>query len=281
LSVGSDELKIVVSYDLGGLGAEVGKPLLVQWRWFDSKPTLLLWIGLLMLLILPQENRKWQAWLIMIVPLLAVALRLVVASDSVSVDLMIQLIVTFAIAWAAVWLLAPYLNRGSRVRALLSALAVTAVVGTVAYLSYFGFWCSAQEAGMVICFWIVGSVSLLLGLGLSGACCRGKFHPGVLAVWLMFWLPLVTAVGMAGVFVTAILIIEGPGVGFLVQVVLSVLFASLFVSAFLYAVNLPIVFLAGMTDCYRERLRTMVHRGEVAANPFGEEARADAIPVEA
>jgi hypothetical protein len=43
-----------------------------------------------------------------------------------------------------------------------------------------------------------------------------------------------------------------------VQVVIAVLFGSLFVSGGLYAVNLPVMILAGLTDCYGERLRAMV-----------------------
>jgi MFS family permease len=274
----------VASHNLGKLGAEEGKPVLVQWRWFDSKPTLPLWIGLLLLLVVPKENRKWQAWLILMVPLLAVALRLFYfmpgLGSSAGFDIMIQLVVTFAIGWAAVWLLAPYLSRGSRLRAFVSALAVMFVVGLVAYLSYFGFWCSSQAPAMTICFWIVGSVSLLLALTLSGACCRKRFHSGIIASWLMLWLPLLTAIGTVVGFAGMIIVEGGLGLAFIVQVVLMMLFGSLFVSGFLYAVNLPVMFLAGLTDCYRDRLRGMVFRESSGDNPFGQTSLAGENPFE-
>jgi len=278
-------LKIVASHNLGKLGAEEGKPVLVQWRWFDSKPTLPLWIALLLLLVVPKENHKWQAWLILVVPLGAVALRLFYfvpsLGSSAGFDLLIQLIVTFAITWAAVWLLAPYLGSGSRLRAFVSALAVMFVVGLVAYLGYFGFWCSSQATARVICFWIIGCVSLLLALALSGACCRKMFHTGVIAIWLILWLPVVTAIGMAVGFGAMILIFEGGlGPAFIIQVVLSVVFGALFVSGFLYAVNLPVMALAGLTECYRERLRAMVYRDRFEGESLVQATLADGNPFE-
>ena len=255
----------MASHNLGKLGAEEGKPVLVQWRWFDSKPTLPLWIGLLLLLVVPKENHKWQAWLILVVPLTAVALRLFYfvpsLGSSAEFDLLIQLILTFAIAWAAVWLLAPYLGTGNRLRAFVSALAVMLGVGLVGYLAYFGFSFSSETLGPEICFWTVGCVSLLLALALSGACCRETFHPGLIAAWLILWLPVATAIGGAVGFGAMILIVERAlGPAFILQVVLSVVFGSVFVSGFLYAVNLPVLLLAGVTDCYRDRLRAMVYR---------------------
>ena len=279
-------MKIVASHNLGKLGAEEGKPVLVQWRWFDSKPTLPLWIALAVLLVVPKENRKWQAWLILVVPLMAVALRVFYfvppLGSSAGFDLMIQFIVTFAIAWAAVWLLTPYLGSGSRPRALASALAVMIGVGLVAYLGYFGLWCDSQEPAMVICFWIVGCVSLLFALALSGASCRDRFHPGLIAAWLILWLPLSTAICMAVGFGAMILISEGVnGLGFIIiQVMVSVLFGSLFVSGFLYVLNLPILVLAGMTDCYRDRLRAMAYRDPFTGNPFAQSFPAEGNPFE-
>ncbi len=266
-------MKIVASHELGKVGAEEGKPVLVKWRWFDSKPTLPLWVGLFLLLVLPKENRKWQAWLILVLPLMAVALRLFyfvpwLGSDA-GFDLLIQMIVTFAIAWAAVWLLAPYLSSGSRWRATALAAAVMFVVGLVAYLGYFGFWCSSDGPAGVMLFWGVGSPSLLLALALSGVCCRKEFHPAMIALWLVLWLPLFTAIAVGVGFSTMMLIIEGGlGPAFIFQVILSVLFGSLVISGLLYAVNLPVMFLAGMTDCYRERLRAMVYRDRVGDSPF-------------
>ena len=259
-------MKILASHNLGELGAEEGKPVLLQWSWFDSKPTLPLWIGLLLLLVVPKENRKWQAWLILVVPLLAAALRLFYLipslGSSAGADALIQGVVTFAIAWAAVWLLAPYFSTGSRLRAIVSALLVMFAVGLAGYLTYFGFLFSLDTLGPALCFWAVGCVSLLLALALSGACCRQTFHPGLIVAWLMLWLPVVTAIAIL-VGMVAVGLISGGAGGLgviLIQIVVAVLFGSLFVSGALYAVNLPVMILALLTSCYRGRLQAMVYR---------------------
>ena len=260
--------------DLGKLGTEEGKPVLVQWRWFDSKPTLPLWIGLLLLLVVPKENRKWQAWLILAVPLTAAALRLfyLVPSfgSSTGLDAMIQIIVTFAIAWAAVWLSVPYLSTGTRLRAFASALAVMFAVGLVGYLAYFGFSFSSETLGPSITFWTIGCVSLLLALAASGACCRETFHSGMVALWLILWLPLLTAGCMVvGVFSVSLMSVAAGGLAvFFIQIVMVGLFGSVFVSGLLYAVNLPVMLLAGVTDCYRERLRAMLYRDPFEGKPL-------------
>ncbi len=282
MSVGNEELRIVASHNLGEVGAKEAKPTVVQWRWFDGKPTLPLWIGLLVLLVVPKENHKWQAWLILVVPLLACALRLFYLipswGASAGFDLMLQFIVTFAIAWAAVWLLAPYLSKGSRPRALALALAVMVAVGTVGYLAYFGFSSASDTLVSAVCFWTGGCLALLLALGLSGACCRGRFHPGLIAVWLMLWLPLFTAIGMVVTVLSTLGVAGVLGPAILLQVVLSVMFGSLFMSGALYALNLPVLLLAGLTDCYGERLRAMVYREPAESEPIGQSPFADGNP---
>lgn len=277
----------MAAHDLGKLGAEQGKPVLLQWSWFDSKPTLPLWIGLLLLVVLPRENHKWQAWLILAVPLAAAALRLFYLipslDSSAGFDGMIQIIVTFAVAWAAVWLLTPYFSTRSRLRAIVSALLVMFAVGILGYVTYFGFSFSLDTLVPSICFWAVGCVSLLLALALSGACCRDTFHPGLIVAWLTLWLPVVTAIGMLIGMLLVGLMSGGAG-GFaviLLQVALAVLFGSLFVSGALYAINLPVMILALLTDCYRDRLRAMVYRDPFEGDSFAQTPLADGNPFKA
>ncbi len=77
----------------------------------------------------------------------------------------------------------------------------------------------------------------------------------------MLWLPVVTAVGMTGTMGVMIIISEGSlGVGFLIMMVLQIFFVSLFFSIFLYLLNLPVLFLAWRTECYRMRLQNMIYR---------------------
>jgi len=254
-------LTIVAAYDLGEVGAAEGRPVSVSWRWYDSKPTLPLWILLGVLLLIPPQNRNWQAWLILTLPLATAALRWVVPSDSADIDLLLQLIVSLAIAWSCAWLLMPYLAGGGRLRSIARVLAVLFAVGAVAFVSYFGFWCSAQEPAMAIGFWVATCTSLLLAMLVSGMCCGGRFHPALFTVWLLLFLPLVNAICVAGIFTLMTPLVVGVADPIiLVSMFVSAAFISLFVSGILFALNLPVILLAMGTACYRERLEALVCR---------------------
>ncbi len=263
MTVGTGELEVRVSHDLGALGAGQGEPVLVQWRWYDNAPMLPLWLGLAVLLVVPRQNRHWQAWTILALPLPAAALQLFFFlpgfDQSAGFDSFVQLIVTFAIAWSAVWLLVPYLATRNRTAGFLSALAVMLAAGLVAYVGYFGFGVSSQDLH-AIGFWAIGCVALPGGLMLSGGSCRADYHPGRIALWLALWLPLITAVGMTGWFALLLLPLAGggPGILFLLMMAMSVMFLTVFVAGFLYALNAPVLLLAGLTDCYGRRMRKLV-----------------------
>ena len=286
MSVGNRELKIVASSPGSEVIASEGKPVLMPWRWRYSKPTLLLWVALLVLLVVPKENRNWQAWLILVVPALALLLRLFYLIPSVGsssgFDLLIQFIVTFAIGWACVWLAAPFISGESRRRSLLLAGAVMMGVGLLAYLGYFGFW-SGTTGTMTIFMWCLTCVALLLSLGVSGKCCGGHVHPGMLALWLLLWLPVVTAACVVTMYTSTMLIQGVSDLTILFIMIVPMLFMSAFGSAFLYIVTAPILLLAGLTDCYGERFRRMLSRAPreepsnadilpEGGNPFGSEA---------
>lgn len=268
MSVGNEELKIVASSDLGKVGAVEPRPTLVEWRWYDSKPTLPLWILLGALMIVPRENRKWQVWLIVLLPVLVVTFRWLVRTDSAEIDLMLQLVVTFVIAWTSVWLLASSSAFRGRLASIGLGLAVMLGVGTVGYLSYFGLWADSDTFTSLLIFWLIGSVGLLVALTLSGMCSRGRFHPGILAAWLLLWLPLLTTVTSVIAVLSAVIIAGGlPGVAELAVMVPGIAIGALMVSGFLYAINLPVLLLAWLTDEYRERLRAMVFRASATESP--------------
>jgi len=211
----------------------------------------------------------------------AIALRLFclipTLGSSAQFDLLIQLIVTFAIAWASVWLLAPYFSTGTRRRAFGAALAIMLAVGVAGYVAYFGFWTDSGDPGTVLMFWLTGSLSLLLALTLSGICSRKRFAPGMIAVWMLIWLPLFTVGAVVTMFVASIAIRGGINIVMLGMFVPMLAITGATLSAFLYAVNLPVLILAGTTDCYRERLRAMVHRDPIVQSPFAEGSVVEAV----
>ena len=113
---------------------------------------------------------------------------------------------------------------------------------------------------------------------LGGICCGRSFLVGKMALWLLVWLPVVTVVCATVIFGGMILAVEEAP---FFAVVVSILFMSVFFSAFLYAMCLPVLVLAGLTDCYHERLRGMVFRDLTGDSPFGQTAVVAGVPREA
>ncbi len=251
-----------MSHDLGPLGAEQGEPVVFQWRWYDNAPMLPLWLGLALLLVVPGQNRNWQAWTILVLPLGAAVLQLLFflpgLGQSAGFDSFVQFTMTLAVAWSAVWLLVPYLATRTRTAGLFSSLAVMLAAGLIAYVGYFGAWVSLEHVAVIL-LWCIACVALVGGIMRSGRSCRAAYHPSKVALWLMVWLPLIPAVCMAGFFGFVVLS-AGAHLGpfLIVTMAVSLAFATVFAAGFLYALGAPVVLLAALTDCYGRRMRRLV-----------------------
>lgn len=291
MTVGAGELEVRVSHDLGALGAEEVRPVFFQWRWYDNAPMLPLWLGLALLLTVPRQNRHWQAWTILALPLPAAALQLLFFvpgfDQSVGFDSFVQFTVTIAVAWSAVWLLVPYLPTRRRAAGFFSALAVMLAAGLTAYVGYFGAWVSMDQLTL-LGFWCIGCLALLGGIMLSGVSCRGDYHPARIAMWLVLWLPLITAVCLVVLFGVLFLPMAADlGFALVMMMAVSALFSTVFMAGFLYAVNAPVLLLAGLTDCYGRRLQSLaIHERtgglvSIDSSPAGTSAPVDDTSLEA
>ena len=275
--MGNRDLTILAAADLGDLGAAQGKTVHLSWRWYYSMPALTLWSLLIGLLVILRENRKWQVWLILVLPVVALLGRWGISADSGDLDLLLYLTTTFPLAWTCVWLSAPYLKRRTRKQVFFSAVSVMFLGGLLAYLGYFGFWCASQACAIVIIVWTVGSVALTLGLLMAGRFCGGNFRLGRFVVGTVLVLPAVTAGVLIPTLGGAIVVqIGATALPMLVLICVQLGIASLFVSGFLFAVNFPVLVLAGFTDCYWERLKNVVCpvvedvASSTGGNPFSE-----------
>ena len=65
---------MIAFQELGVLGRSESEPVFFRWRWHYYFPSLPLWGVLALLLVLLPENRKRQAWLMLIPPLCVAAL---------------------------------------------------------------------------------------------------------------------------------------------------------------------------------------------------------------
>jgi hypothetical protein len=256
----------VATQNLGELGRGEGVPVFVEWRWYYNVPSWPLWVLLLLLAVGPKHNRNRQAWLILLLPLLAAGFSLLIRTlmpGSSQLDTFGQFITALAVAWACVWLVGPWLIRGDRIRTLLGACAVMFAVGAVGYLGYFGFWVSRNTTWATVGYWAACSVPLIAATALTGLCCRGNCSPLRLVFWPVLWMPVACA-SCISVLAVVMLVLEGGGgffmLGNLVFVVMQGIVISGFVAGMLYVLDLPVILLRIFSPCYRERFRSVFSR---------------------
>lgn len=216
-----------------------------------------------MLVVAPKHNRQKQAWLILVLPLLAAGFALLVEWLSPTADNAGQFVLALAIAWASVWLLAPWLAHGGRVRRLFHALAVMGVVGGVAYVAFFGAWASSDVTWPIIGSWASCSLGLIAAAALTGLCCGGKCTAYHILLWPLVWIPAAMICCVA-VFMSIALLAAGAGFGVMevVMVMISALVASMFAAAALYLFDLPVLLLGALSSCYRGRFLELFGRSD-------------------
>lgn len=66
LGIGNDELSLVATRDLGGLGPAETEPVTIEWRWYYHLFGRTVWILVALLLVVVKENRRLEAWAILI-----------------------------------------------------------------------------------------------------------------------------------------------------------------------------------------------------------------------
>ncbi len=164
MTIGNGRLTIVALQNLGARGLQSSPPLVVDWRWYYHLPVAF-WTLALPPLVLLKENRRRQAWVILIA-LVAVMLggRLLAGLFSMPpgpAESFCMFLTTFATAWTIVWLLGPWLSSVRGLAAFLIALLAMHLVGLLAYLGCFGPKCD-ESLPWLATFYTFAVVDLLL-----------------------------------------------------------------------------------------------------------------------
>lgn len=263
----SGELGVVVSQGLGDLGPGQTAPGYVEWRWYYHLPPLAVWLLVAILLIVVKENRNWRAWLILIPALLLNMviwpwlLRLVpsglysFSSRGEPLDFAFN---SLAGAWTALWLMTPWLVRRRPPAAFLLAVGFLATAGMLPHAAAFGIRYVYFRPELI--WYGTCALGLVLGMTLSGLCCRRNYSPRRFLLWLVPW----TLVGVSlGVTLYAISLYvhhapsatrDSPGY-FFIRLLLPAAVLSLSIGGFVYLVNSPFLFLASRVPTYRDRMR--------------------------
>jgi hypothetical protein len=256
----------VVAYaDVGGLGSKQGAPVFYDWVAPNLMPQVLPWLAILALLML-KPNRCASAWWIL-VPLACVGgvgclpesvLELL---PSFEIEVFLELIGALGFGLAAVWLLSSYLGWKHRMLAFLGTLLVQGVFGTFACLVRQGSEGLGVETLQIGMFLMASVLVIAVALALAGLACRGRYCWLRLSLWLMAALMMVWLLVIGPFF--AIALISGGGS---VPVLALVGFVGGAVGI-TFGVILPFLVLSFTNGFYRERLKGLLHLGNVAQPP--------------
>ena len=275
MQAGAGQLTVIASQELGQFGTAETASVPFSWRWYYHTPSLPIWGLLLALLILVRGNHTWQAWLILIPPLLVMLIwrmfaRLVSLPPSAAEPLG-NMFVALAGAWGIVWLLGHWLAARHSVVAFLSVLAVMLLVGGASYLSVHG-----AVTGEDLAIWSMvfgtGSVALLTAMSLSGWLCHREYRPGRFMAWLALWVVVLPMVCLPILAVVSALFTAGGVVeffGFLLAMLIGSLLGALIIGAMVYALNLPFMFLAVRCPLYRNRFCDVFRMSASSVVPSG------------
>lgn len=99
MTTGNSNLWIVVSQQLGELGRDESRPVIVQWRWCYHLPNLAVWLVAMSALVVSKISTVRRDWLIVIALVLSFVLW---QMDGFGV-----LAAVLTIAWIFIWFTSP------------------------------------------------------------------------------------------------------------------------------------------------------------------------------
>jgi hypothetical protein len=199
----TNQVTVVATADLGGLGPKEGVPVVCVWhppppppplieRIADATLELVLSAALLLPLFLYRPNRcaqAWAIWLPVAVSMVGIAgtLCLLMDGDKDTIHVFCALV----LGTAGTWLLAPLLMSRRRWVGFFKTFPVLAGLSVLTFVPRLlgergGGFVDARAifaAGLVVAAFVVA-----LALALSGWCLRGRFSRFRLLLWLAFWL---------------------------------------------------------------------------------------------
>lgn len=159
------KLSVIASHDIGALAPQNGSPVIFNWSVFINLIQLLPWVLMLSLFLL-KDNRKWQAWMILI-PVIIVYAGFILARRMIPFmdNYATQIIGWLALGVAFIMLLSNKLKARSRLVVFFLSLGIMFVVGVVNALS--SSYMSFSELGVfslinygIVTFIMLGGMSL-------------------------------------------------------------------------------------------------------------------------
>jgi hypothetical protein len=259
------------------LGPSETEPAIVEWHWYDDLAGyagVARWALILFLLVLVKGNRNWRAWTILI-PFYLLGeivwpwvqrLEPFLSPGSGQYGLPFQWL---AVAWTALWLLGPWLAKCRPPLAFVLALVLGATIGLA---NHFGLK-EQRHLSQPLTTYAVWFFALLSAFTLSGVSCRRSYRPGRFLAWLVPWLVVGVAMGLACEHFWLSWYVPSRWRPLPISYLMPQLaLMSWCGTAALYVLNLPFMYLAFRCPPYRDRFRKILRlaaSAPPAMNPSG------------
>lgn len=247
-------MKFVASMDIGDLGPKYGEATTYQWKLHYSIPSLMLWVILLGVIVLPKSNRNGNVLYILIsLVIVKISWEILLKfanmnyGDAIEFGLIFDsIVVGVTVLWLTAMSLIKYKGH---IRFLLS-FVIMLIVGAINLLSYSIDLSREFLAFMTFFFFI--ALTMLTAIALSRRFCRGEYRPVRFMLWLALWVIVCSMLNIFG-FIVVMSIIFSSWPEFSAQAIFAFALATLVICLFLYLLNLPYMILGFVNSFFRER----------------------------
>ncbi len=248
-------MTIIPSLEVGELGGREGAPAVYPWYWLYHLPSLAFWGLVVLPLVLVKENRRLQAWAILI-PLGAVLLVFrmtakLLAFSPMNAEYLGTLVVSLAAAWAILWLLAHWFARRHWLLTLVAAYLVMSATGLLSFASNCGLAANDAVVSLLL-FYCAASFSLLLSAALTGRFRRKAPLSASFMVWLLPWTVLASNLAILLLMIGLSFYEEPSRID--MEAIGQVLLAGSIGGIAVYLLNLPFMLMAFRNRFYGQRL---------------------------
>jgi hypothetical protein len=235
------------------------------------------WIALLVCLVLPQSNRNWRAWLVLlpfaaVLALWGIVRQLFSLEASTSAVIFDHIVETIALSTAVLWLLSGPLSSLRGVARFFASLLILASLGLVATCAFCDMKFSDDWMSLFMMH-IMWAAALVGGLTLSRLLCRRTVHGVKFSLWLLLWMVVVFDLVMLPAML--IMAVVAGQFEYLGQMLMVVPIQGTLVGVVMYLFAVPYLVLAFKDPFYRGRLYAVLSLPQPALVPEAVEPQTD------
>ena len=252
------KLSVIASHDIGALAPQNGNPVIFNWSVFINLIQLLPWVLMLSLFLL-KDNRRWQAWMILI-PVIIVYAGFILARRMIP---LMNVEATQIIGWltlgvTVLMLLSNKLRAHSRLVVFFLSLGIMFVVGAVnalssSYMSFSGMGVFSLINYGIVTFIMLGGMSLARFLNRILGRKRSTLKHFIFSLPVVL---LLVSIVTLWIFYT-VWIFSGVDLYWGMGILMDSLVYGIILGIILYYILFPFLIMAFYNSVYRARLQAV------------------------